>query len=271
MPDVLWPIFRANRHVLHDVPALGTAVLQQWVRRRYGANVLLVVILHTFGRDLKFNYHHLHVLVSQSGLSEDEGPWLPELPLDMKAIMKMWWYAVITLLRMAYRWRLLAIELSVLAYEKLLREQYERWWYVYKGMPKDKVRILQYAGRYVRRPPIAAHRILGFDDREVRFLTKDLKSRKTVENRHSLDEFIDRLTNHVPDHYAHNVRYFGLLAPRTKSLLYDFLFHLLGQRRRPKPTRLPWAKALRRYFGVDPLVDSQGNPMRWIGRLAPTA
>lgn len=32
MPDVLWPIFQLNRHLLHDLPALGAAVIQQWVK-----------------------------------------------------------------------------------------------------------------------------------------------------------------------------------------------------------------------------------------------
>lgn len=28
MPDVLWPIFRENRHLLNDLPALGAAVIR---------------------------------------------------------------------------------------------------------------------------------------------------------------------------------------------------------------------------------------------------
>ena len=37
MPDVLWSIFQQNRHLLHDLPALGTVVIQQWVRGKFGA------------------------------------------------------------------------------------------------------------------------------------------------------------------------------------------------------------------------------------------
>jgi len=32
MPDVLWPLFQRNRHLLHDLPVLGAHVLQQWAR-----------------------------------------------------------------------------------------------------------------------------------------------------------------------------------------------------------------------------------------------
>ena len=45
----------------------------------------------------------------------------------------------------------------------------------------------------------------------------------------------------------------------------------LRQHRRSKPKRLPWARALKKYFGWDPLIDSEGNPMRWVGRLAPNS
>ena len=34
MPDVLWPLFRRNRHLLHDLPVLGAQVLQQWARQK---------------------------------------------------------------------------------------------------------------------------------------------------------------------------------------------------------------------------------------------
>ena len=30
MPDVLWPLFQQNRHLLHDLPVLGAHVLKEW-------------------------------------------------------------------------------------------------------------------------------------------------------------------------------------------------------------------------------------------------
>jgi hypothetical protein len=98
-------------------------------------------------------------------------------------------------------------------------------------------------------------------------LTKDLKTERDIEHRFSAEDFVERLSHHVPDRYANNVRYFGLLAPRTKARLYDFIFHLLGQQRRRKPRRLSWAAALNKYFGVDPLIDSRGQRMHWVGRI----
>ena len=100
MPNSLWPIFRQNRHLLHDLPALGAQVLQQWARQTYGIRMMLVVIPHTFGRHLNFNCH-LRILVSDGGLDEDGSGWRKRVHLDRKAVMPMWRYAVIAYLRAA--------------------------------------------------------------------------------------------------------------------------------------------------------------------------
>jgi hypothetical protein len=52
--------------LLHDPPVLGAQVLQQWARQKYGIRLMIMVILHTFGRHLNFNCH-LHALVSEGG------------------------------------------------------------------------------------------------------------------------------------------------------------------------------------------------------------
>ena len=87
--------------------------------------------------------------------------------------------------------------------------------------------------------------------------------------RYTAADFLTTLADHVPDRYRHNIRYFGLLAPRTKAHTYDTVFALLGQTRRGKPRRLSWAASLKKSFGVDPLLDSRGERMRRIGRLKP--
>lgn len=233
-----------------------------------GAKILGVVFPHTFGRDLKFNCH-LHMLVSREGLSFDEATWLSDLGLNMRTIMKMWRYAVITFLRTAYNQGLVCTHLERGAFQQLLYEQCKRWWHVYCGEMRSKGQVLRYAGRYVRRPPIAEHRILQAGPQEVEFLTKDLKSRQTLVTSYTVAEFVDRLCHQVPDRYVNNIRYFGLLAPRTKGRLHDYIFQMLSQSRPSKPKRLPWAAALKKQFGVDPLIDSSGHPMRWSGRIVP--
>jgi hypothetical protein len=123
--------------------------------------------------------------------------------------------------------------------------------------------------RYVRRPPIAQHRFTKITDREVEFLTKDLKEKRVVTTHYLIEQFVDALAAHVPDRYQHAMRRFGLLAPRSQHLTSAALFAVLGQQKRPRPERLTWRNSLHKYFGVDPLVDSRGQFMHWAGRLNP--
>ena len=108
-----------------------------------------------------------------------------------------------------------------------------------------------------------------FSRQEIRFVTKDTRTKRTVETTYTPAEFLATLADHVPDRYRHNVRYFGLLAPRVKCQTHDAVFALLGQERLGKPRRLWWAASLQNSFGVDPLLDHNGQRMRWTRRVPP--
>jgi Putative transposase len=90
-----------------------------------------------------------------------------------------------------------------------------RWWSIKIQSFEDKWHFLQYAGRYVRRPPIAQRRITWIGNQTVRFWYKDKKLRRRAEVQCSLEEFVDRWTQHIPERYQHAVRSFGLFAPRA--------------------------------------------------------
>ena len=89
--------------------------------------------------------------------------------------------------------------------------------------------------------------------------------------RYSNDEFMAILAEQIPDRGRHAMRYFGLLAPRTKARTWAALFLLLKQKVRPLPRRLGWRYLLRKTFGIDPLLDSFGQEMHWVGRVSPVA
>jgi Putative transposase len=267
MPNVLWPIFQRNRHLLHDLPALGAGVIQEWLKMKYGVRVLLMVVPHTFGRHLTFNAH-LHILVSAGGLKELEGRWVADLPFD-NALMHMWRFAVITYLRAALAANVLATDMNTATFKALLVSQYERWWSIDIHHFTSKEHFLRYAGRYARRPPIAQRRFVRITDKEVWFWTKDLRQKRKVIDRHSIEDFVALLAEHVPDLCQHSIRYFGLLAPGSKRKTSAAMFTLLGQKKRPRPRRLGWRASIRKDFDRDPLLDIAGRTMRWTGRRTP--
>jgi hypothetical protein len=170
-----------------------------------------------------------------------------------------------------------ALDASVLESEmgtEYLREQFKaqgkRWWNIRIQGSQTKEHFLRYAGRYVRHPPIAQHRITKVTGQEVEFWKKDLKLKRRVKLRHSIAEFVDLLAEHVPDHYRHAIRYFGLWAPGSKARTSAAIFALLRQRQRSRPRRIGWRYSLQKYFGRDPLIDHRGQQMHWIRRLKPS-
>jgi len=62
------------------------------------------------------------------------------------------------------------------------------------------------------------HRFTKITDREVEFLTEDLKEKRGVTTHYLIEEFVDALAAHVPDRYRHAMRRFGLLAPALNGL-----------------------------------------------------
>jgi hypothetical protein len=270
MPDVLWPIFRRNRHLSDDLPALGAAVIREWARDANRLCPMILVVRHTFGRHLNFN-PHLHILVSAGGLRIGSQEWSSGLRFDKAALMKRWRFALITYLREALRRGLLKSDLALQAMRTLLTAQYERWWNVDVQPCASKEHFIRYAGRYVRRPPLAQYRITEYSREKVCFRTKDHKLKKEVITEHAAPTFIDLLADHVPSHYKHGIRHFGLLSPRSRARTFGALFAQLGQTRRPKPRHLSWAKSIERDFGHNPRLDSSGEPMMLIARRAPTS
>lgn len=269
MPDVLWPIFGEPSPV--ERPACTWRCRNTTVGERRlldapddpgGATQLL-------GRHLNFN-PHLHILVSSGGLHTLDDSWISDLRFDVSALIKRWRFALVTYLRQALRYGLIASDRTPQALRATLTAQYERWWNVDVQRCGSKEHSLRYAGRYVRRPPLAQYRILGHTSEEVRFRTQDHRLKKEVVTRYTAGAFIDALADHVQDHYKHAIRHFGLLSPRSRNRDFGALFTKLGQVRRPKPLRLSWSRSIEREFGKDPQRDFRGERMQLIARRPPS-
>jgi hypothetical protein len=157
---------------------------------------MVLVVPHTFGRRLTFNAH-LHILVSAVGLHESESRLVSNLSFGKEGLMRIWRYAVITYLREAIPAGLLKHDLTAERLRAVVTTQYERWWNIYVSRLHSKWHFLRYAGRYVRRPPIAQRRFTDITKKEIEFRTKDLKQGREVKTRYSVAEFI-RLLAGIP-------------------------------------------------------------------------
>src|SRR5207237_6636655 len=160
-------------------------------------------------------------------------------------LMECWRKAVITLLRAALRAGQLRTNMAADQMEAMFTEQEKRWWSIKIQSFKSKGHFLKYAGRYVRRPPIAQRRITYIGEKIVRFWYRDKKLRRKVFVQCSTEEFMDRWSQHIPERYRHAVRSFGLFAPRAMQKNLDAVFAILGQERRSRPKPRRWAESIK--------------------------
>jgi hypothetical protein len=114
---------------------------------------------------------------------------------------------------------------------------------------------------------------VGFDENGVDFIasvypgTSDRSKCRQKEHKkkikkpvhYTLWKFILLLTNHIPDHYRHSVRYYGLLAPRLRrraqEALESYIPHLATAGKAKKKSRTP--------------KDSRGKEMHRVGSVSP--
>src|SRR5689334_21876285 len=269
MPSPLWQLFKKNRHLLHAFRRSAARLYCIGSKRKYGVKPLILVVQHTFGRHLNFNAH-LHMLVSAGGLLEAENRWIEGLTLNPVGFMKLWRHGIVIYLRLALAAGILKSDLRSWQLRELLADKYEVGWHVDMQERISKRHFLGYAARYIRRPPIAQHRFQEIRP-VVKFWTKDTATKETVLDELPKEQFIQILADHVPDKHVHSVRYYGLLAPRSRSRAFAIMFKLLGQKRRPRPRRLSWEEMILKYFGRNPRIDSRGQMMQHVGQYFPAA
>lgn len=270
MPGMLWPIFQQNRQLLHDLATLAAEAVLQWMKDKYSAVPLVLAVQHTFGRHLNFNAH-IHMLVSSGGLEEFQSRWRAGISINPVGLMKLWRHGVITYLRLALQARILKSNLHNLDLLALFAQKYEVDWNVDLQPDISKRHFLGYAARYIRRPPIAQHRFREVSGALIKFVTKDTMTKETMLDEVPKEQFIRMLADQVPDKCRHSVRYYGLLAPRSRSRLFTVLYKSLGQERLPLPRRLSWAHLIQKSFGRNPLIDKNGQCMHFVGQHFPAA
>ena len=268
LPMEFRAILQQNRDILHGLPAMGAEAVQQWAKARFGVRLLVIVVQQTFGGFLNF-VPHLHVMVSAGGLRESTSRWIHRLAYNSRELMLTWRFAVGALLSEAYKKGVLRSTLSNEEFQKLLETQHGRDWNVFVSRMGSKSYRLKHDGRYIRRPPVAQHRLKLIGNGHVEYLAKNTREKRSVPVRYTNTEFVNILIQHVPDPGRHAMRYFGLLSPRSKARFWAAVFVLLNQQQRPHPPRVPWRWLRVKTFGTDPLLDSAGQRMRWVGRRAP--
>jgi len=203
-----------------------------------------ICVLHTFGRDLKWN-PHIHALISEGG-SGNITPWRPVKHFDY------------TFLRNAFR-KVLLEKLSFKlgpSFNRIKNKIYKDHalgFYVYaKPSLASPDHTIKYISRYLGRPVIATSRIDSYDGEFVTFHYTRHEDNKTITERIPAFDFIKRLIVHIPEKHFKMLRYYGIYAkhhPQEKRLRKA----VSPEKHRFFLRHSDWRNMILLSFGLDPL------------------
>ncbi|MBQ4059901.1 MAG: transposase [Lachnospiraceae bacterium] len=226
--------------------AVTSVILRMFHKQNKSKNFTpgFIMVLHTFGRDLKWN-PHIHCLITEGGYSDD-GFW--------KGVHHFNY----TFLRNAFRTALLNEMETILgpSFKKIKAKCYtehKQGFYVYAKPNKcDPTVVTKYIGRYLGRPVIAASRIDKYDGEQVTFHYNRHEDDKYVVETIPAMEFIQRLIRHIPEKHFKMIRYGGLYARHRD--IDQKLYRAIPKKVHPIYRSFnQWRTAILGSFGYDPL------------------
>jgi hypothetical protein len=259
VPEQLRSFIFYNRKALLSVLFKSASeTIQPWLKQNKSYTPGIIMVLHTFGRDLKFN-PHIHMLITCGGLSIDKSKWIPCSFIPHQVLKPIWRYQIINALRTLFKKQLLKfppkhqnLSCSV-SFNKFLNTLYNQPWYVYIGRKLDSAKItIQYIGRYTKRPVIAEARITSYDGHSVEFFFEDHATNQKHTVKLTVERFIINLIRHIPDKHFRQIRYTGIFASRIRTASLSLARKLLCQIKKLPCKNLSWRDRKIMYSGRDP-------------------
>ena len=208
-----------------------TRTLLKLFRTRLKATPGLLLVLHTWTRELTF-HPHLHVLVTAGGLALDGGGFIPSgkkylFPVEMMGeVFRGKMLRALGNLQKKGGFPNLPKEL----YTARMATVSEMSWVVYAKKPfRHSSHVTQYLARYTHRVGIANSRLQDVTGDRVTFATKNGKS-TTI---HPV-KFLHRLVQHVLPPGFHKIRHAGLYGSVQAGGLLEQARAVVGTCKKPR-------------------------------------
>ena len=247
IPEELRPYFLADRSLLDCLfHSVRDVILRMFYKENKSEAFTpgFILVLHTFGRDLKWN-PHIHALISEGGTG-NHSIWRP---------FKHFNYSF---LRFAFR-KVLLEQLTKKVgkhFTKVKNEMYKTHadgFYV-RAKPNlcDPNTTIKYISRYLGRPVIATSRIDKYDGDFVTFHYTRHEDDKTVTECIPAMDFIKRLIVHIPEKHFKMLRYYGIYAKQHKHSK-KLRKCISPEKKRYLRSIMDWRNSILLSFGYDPL------------------
>jgi hypothetical protein len=260
IPHELWDFFWYNRHLLNKMGAIAANCVKT-IANQKGAIPGIFIAIHTFGRDLKRNVH-IHLSTTTGGLSLDYTQW-KNIYFHQTTLMRIWRYQIIKLFREeAQKGLVIPTKIQeqlnhTFTFHQFLNRLYGKTWIVHCSKPTDDHKQnVSYLGRYVKRPAIAESKLKHYNGNSISFSYLDHKTKTYRRFTLSVEKFIARFVQHIPDLNFRMIRYYGFLANRVRGKLLPFVYQHIGQNKNDEASSAPptYAELIQKNFGFNPLI-----------------
>lgn len=246
-----------NRSLIKDISDRVAGVIEHWYKERSKEKdyeVGIITVVHTFGRDMKFN-PHIHALITE-GAIDKYNIWKPIKYISYEYLRKAWQKVLMDLMKEKF-----GHETKMRNLINMLYHRYKKGFYVHAGTRmRDAKGAAQYIGRYLARPAIAEYRIINYDGEKVRFWYEDHQTGKRMEEELSAIDFIGRLIMHIPQKYFKMVRRYGLYRrgknEQAKKIVGFWEYFNAKQKKKSrafKANKLGWKERMIKEFGTNPI------------------
>lgn len=257
--------FRKDRSLLHVLFQSSAQVFSDWFySQNHQENFKpgMVVALHTFGRDLKWN-PHIHMLITE-GAAGNMTEWKKFKHFPYIMLRKKW----MTTLLSNMKEHLDPEKFSLSRFNALVNDLYKKYkdgFYVNAPSKEDfnsPMAVAKYITRYIGRPVMAQSRITDYDGTNVTYWYQRHEDNEIVHVTEHAYEFIKKLIVHIPEKGFNMLRYYGLYAMPDKKT--EKLNHLRGPHLR-KTIRMMqhWIFRIELSFHRDPLKCPCGGYMEF--------
>jgi hypothetical protein len=251
IPEEFRVYFAENRDRLGILPRVAYDVLKRYFHKMNKKEEFtpgVVSVIHTFGRDLKWN-PHVHLLVTEGAMGKIT-EWKKYDYFHYDRLRKSWQKGLITALRKTIKKKRREFDRLV----NRLYAIYQDGFYVYgKRVVKNSKAAMKYVGRYTGRPAIANSRVIDYDGKSVTYYYDDHKTGKRIEEKVDVFEFMKRVIIHVADRGFKMIRYYGIYAQKRKNKCK--VLKMLNEKLAEYHNKYKsWRKRIHLSFGHDPLL-----------------
>ncbi|WP_161974881.1 IS91 family transposase [Bacillus timonensis] len=220
IPKEIRQIFFEDRKKLNELSKEVAQVFQFYFQRKSkkrNLQVGVITVIHTFGRDMKFN-PHVHALVTE-GAIDNRNEWVPTEFIPYNFLRKSWQKVVLDMLKKWYP--------SNQKVQEMISDLYQRYpngFYVNaEKKMKDAKGAAKYIGRYLARPAIAEYRITNYDGKNVEFWYEDHQTGRRIDVKLPVFQFLIKLLQHIPPKHFRMVGRYGLYSRRSYKRAKDVL------------------------------------------------